>query len=358
MSSQKKFWKNKRVLVTGHTGFKGAWLVQWLHHLGAHVIGVSLDPKSNPNLFSLAGVDKLCDSFIGDIGSYDWLDSVVSKSKPEIAFHLAAQSLVRYGYDHPQETYATNVMGTVNLLSSLLKQCDLRVCVVVTTDKVYKNNESKLYFKESDQLGGGDPYSSSKAACELVVSCFKNPFFNKNNSSISTARAGNVIGGGDWAVDRIVPDIINAWQHKEELIIRNPTAIRPWQHVLEPLNGYIKLAEKSWGMPTIAGAYNFGPKGDNARSVQEIATFCKHYLNDSELSMTFSMHEYGNKLESQYLMVDSSKAIQSLGYTPVWDCELALGKTIQWYLDYFDGASPYKLCLDDIGSFETSRSLI
>lgn len=345
------FWRNKRVLVTGHSGFKGAWLVQILHHLGARVIGISLAPDGARSLFEVARVNELCESIILDIRNEGELNLAVSEANPEVVFHLAAQSLVRYGYDNPVETFSTNVLGSVNLLNALRGVCDLRACIVVTTDKVYTNRNTHLPFKEADQLGGVDPYSASKSACELVVGCYQQSYFNEKGVSLSTVRAGNVIGGGDWALDRLLPDIMRSWENKQSLHIRSPLAIRPWQHVLEPLFGYIMLAEKTWGNPDLLGAYNFGPHVGDEKTVGDVVELCAKYLKSPAISVQYDPIFGLSKPESQILTLDSSKAHALLGYLPAWNSATSIKRTVKWYLDYFEGGDPRALCIRDLVDF-------
>ncbi len=253
------FWRGKRVLLTGHTGFKGAWLALWLRRLGAEVTGVALPPADEPSLFTLADVGGLCDSHLQDIRDAARLAAVVKAARPQILLHLAAQALVRASYRDPVGTFATNAMGTAHVLDALRGLDGARVAVMVTTDKVYRNLEQAVPFRETDELGGHDPYSASKAAAEVVIASYRDAFLSEQGVAVASARAGNVIGGGDWSEDRLLPDAVRAWQAGEALHVRRPAAIRPWQHVLEPLAGYLILAETLWDRPALAGAYNFGP---------------------------------------------------------------------------------------------------
>ena len=351
MSLNYSFWNGKRVLVTGHTGFKGGWLVQWLNRLGANVSGIGLAPNTSPNLFHIAKIDQYCQSYIGDIRDLVFLDTAVSKIQPEIVFHLAAQPLVRYGYDHPLETFSTNVMGTANLLELLRNESECKVCVVITTDKVYQNQESIFPYREVDQLGGYDPYSASKAASELIVNCFNQSYFSQREIVVSTARAGNVIGGGDWSLDRLIPDIMMAWKNGDTVTIRQPDSIRPWQHVLDPLFGYLQLAEKSWGKPALGGPYNFGPRTDEVITVGQLVEFAGNYFGvDSALSQ-FGCDD-GFKHETKTLTLEIAKASSVLGFKPTWDISEAIQKTVQWYKNYFDGQNAGYLCQSDIDVYE------
>lgn len=353
MGLNNSFWKGKRVLVTGHTGFKGGWLIQWLSQLGANVSGISLPASTTPNLFEVATIDRYCKSYIGDIRDAKFVQSAVSELKPEIVFHLAAQSLVRYGYDHPLDTLSTNIMGTATLLEHLRSIESLKVCIVITTDKVYQNQEWSFPYRETDPLGGHDPYSASKAACELVTSCYKKSYFAGEDISISTARAGNVIGGGDWSLDRIIPDAMVAWNTMREITIRQPYSIRPWQHVLEPLYGYLQLAEKSWKNSTISGSYNFGPRTDEVITVSQLIELARKCFGAG-----VNLVKYGYidnlKYESKLLSLETAKAMSILGYRPVWNTEKSIQKTVLWYKNYFNGIDPTELCKADIDSYEKS----
>src|ERR1700688_1462562 len=264
------FWRDKRVLLTGHSGFKGSWLTLWLHQLGAKVTGNSLPPATTPNLYAEAKIDTLCQSHFLDIRDASALADLIQAARPEIVFHLAAQPLVRASYREPRATFATNVMGTVHVLDALRGLDSARVAVMVTTDKVYRNNEGARPYREDDALGGQDPYSASKAACEIVITSYRDAFLSAQGAAVASARAGNVIGGGDWSDDRVIPDAVRAWQADRPLEVRRPQAIRPWQHVLEPLAGYMTLAHKLWERPTLAGSYNFGPDASEGVTVREL----------------------------------------------------------------------------------------
>ncbi len=254
------FWRGRRVLLTGHSGFKGSWLTLWLHRLGAVVTGVSLPPETAPNIFTDADIGALCDSHFCDIRAAAPLAELVRAARPEVVLHLAAQPLVRASYREPRETFATNVMGTVNVLDALRGLDGVRVAVMVTTDKVYRSQEAPRPYREDDALGGHDPYSASKAASEMAIASYRDAFLSAQGVAVASARAGNVIGGGDWSEDRIIPDAVRAWQAGQTLEVRRPQAIRPWQHVLEPLAGYLTLAQALWQRPALADSYNFGPE--------------------------------------------------------------------------------------------------
>lgn len=348
------FWPGKRVLVTGHTGFKGGWLSMWLQQLGANVVGYALSPNTRPSLFDMADMSCGMESIFGDVRDLPNLLSVMRRYQPDVIFHLAAQPLVRYSYDAPVETYATNVMGTVNLLEAIRKTGSVRVCQVITSDKCYENREWEYAYREIDRLGGRDPYSNSKACTELVVSSYRDSFFaEKNRPSLATVRAGNVIGGGDWAQDRVIPDSIRALSARQPIILRNPDAIRPWQHVLEPLSGYLWLAEKQWEDPQrYAGAWNFGPEGNKGTPVRElveqvIATWGNgswQPLGDG----ASAPHEAG------ILKLDIAKASAQLGWHPVYTVPQSVAETVAWYKQTAEFARPDQvraLCLQQISQY-------
>lgn len=344
------FWSGKRVFVTGHTGFKGSWLTLWLNRLGAHVTGLSLVPNTQPNLFTSAKIARVCDSHFCDIRDERALASVLHAARPEIVFHLAAQPLVRAGYRDPLETFATNVQGTANLLQALRTSQGVRVAVMVTTDKVYRNKEWVWPYRESDELGGHDPYSASKAASELVISSYRDSFLATEGIAIATARAGNVIGGGDWSEDRLLPDAIRAWQVGATLEIRRPDAIRPWQHVLEPLSGYLSLAHALWEKPVLAGAYNFGPESaDGGATVRQVIELARVAYEGGEV-------RYGQTLsgphEASMLALDVSKARSLLGISSRLSLDECVSQTVRWYRDFNAGHQAYELCVDDLSSYE------
>jgi len=343
------FWKGKKVLVTGHTGFKGGWLVIWLHRMGAQVSGLSMPPLTSPNLFELALADEVCDNYVCDLRDQAKVEQLVSKIKPEIVFHLAAQSLVRESYKFPIDTFSTNVMGTAHLLEAIRNIDSVRVGVMITTDKVYKNNEWLWPYRESDELGGHDPYSASKAASEILISSYRSAFLEENGKAVSSARAGNVIGGGDWSADRLIPDAIRAWQNGNELDIRHPEAIRPWQHVLEPLAGYLKLAEATWNDPHIAGAYNFGPDTSGAVSVGSVIELARAAFGSG--SIVFGDGNEGPH-EAGLLSLEVTKSKNVLNVQSRWPLAESIKRTMQWYLAQGDGADAQMLCESDIEAFE------
>lgn len=328
------FWKNKKVFLTGHTGFKGGWLSLWLTSMGAKVTGYSLAPNRNPSFFNTLKIDSLVDkSVIADIRDLGSVKQAMLESRPDVVIHMAAQPLVRYSYHHPVETYSTNVMGTVHILESVRYIDSVRATVVVTTDKCYENKEWVWGYRENEPMGGHDPYSNSKGCAELVTSAYRQSFFGKNSiNSVASARAGNVIGGGDWSEDRLVPDAIRAFQSNKPLNIRNPLATRPWQHVLEPLSGYLILAQALYERGSeVASGWNFGPNENDNRSVEEVVN-----LVVSEWGQSASWEKEGKEQphEAQLLMLDCSKARSLLGWQPKWQIETALQKTIQWYKAY------------------------
>ena len=356
------FWKNKSVLITGHTGFKGAWLSLWLNSLGANVSGYATEPPTNPSLFELASVGICTQSTIADIRDSASLEGVFKSNQPEIVFHLAAQSLVRPSYKDPVETFTTNVIGTVNVLESIRKCKSVKAVVIVTSDKCYENRQWARGYRENDPLGGYDPYSSSKACAELVTASYRCSFFNRKDSqagcpSIASARAGNVIGGGDWAADRLIPDLVRAFIDNRSAVIRNPLAIRPWQHVLEPLSGYITLAESLWDSQSGTDqAWNFGPDEENVRSVNDV---CDGMAGRFEDAAYWRRDTSQNPHEARLLQLDSSKARRKLGWESILGFEEALDWTAQWYKGYMAGKDARELTLNDIDRYQLrlSRSI-
>ena len=324
-------WLGRRVFVTGHTGFKGGWLSLWLHEVGARLFGYALLPESEPNLFAAAGIDRIVDSTIADVRDLSTLCESLSRSKAEVVFHLAAQPLVRRGYAEPIETYSTNVMGTAHVLEAA-RQCEsVRAVVVVTTDKCYESREWVWGYRENDRLGGDDPYSSSKACAELLTHAYRRTFTgqDKRDLLIATARAGNVIGGGDWSQDRLIPDAMRAFGTGEVLLIRAPHSIRPWQHVLEPLSGYVALAERLLnGEAELADAFNFGPASSNVRSVQEIVNAITALWGNGA-QYRIDCRDYPP--ETRLLSIDSTKAMTMLDWCPRLDLTTTLKMTVDWY---------------------------
>lgn len=342
------FWAGKRVLLTGHTGFKGAWLALWLSGMGARVTGFSLAPVTDPHLYGLLDIETLVTSHIGDIRVADGIRAVVSAADPEIVLHLAAQPLVRESYARPIETFATNVLGTAHVLDALRGQAGCRVAVVVTTDKVYRNDNWHYPYREIDTLGGHDPYSASKAAAEIVAASYRAAFFDNQGVAVATARAGNVIGGGDWSADRLVPDAVRAWQNRGTLEVRRPGSVRPWQHVLEPLAGYLVLAERLWVEPALAGAYNFGPLQGEAASVRTVVDLAREVYGMGEAH--FAQAEEGPH-EAQLLSLDVSKARGVLGVAPRWTLRQSVERTMRWYRRQHAGEAARALCGEDIAGY-------
>lgn len=345
------FWSGKKVFVTGHTGFKGSWLVTWLRKMGATVTGYSLAPDTNPSLFSELEKDLGMDSIIGDIRDYEGFSKALHKANPEIIFHMAAQPLVRYSYDRPLETFQTNIIGTANLLDICRNLKNLKAAVVITTDKVYENEEWVWAYRENDKLGGYDPYSSSKACAEIVTSAMQRSFFkDPKTAGIATVRAGNVIGGGDWAGDRIVPDVVRAFQKSEVVRLRNPNAIRPWQHVLEPLGGYLMVAEKicQGSRDVFCSSWNFGPDSHNAVPVEKLVQLlAKHWTG-----VRWEIDQGNHPHEAFYLKLESSKAKQLLEWSPKWDVVMTTRMTMDWYRRYYKKeATAYELCLSQINEY-------
>jgi CDP-glucose 4,6-dehydratase len=343
-----KFWLNKKVLITGHTGFKGSWLYYWLDQLGADVSGVSLAPDTSPNLFDSLKLDQIGESHILDIRDAKNLANLINSASPEVVFHLAAQPLVKVGYQNPIETFDTNLMGTVNLLDGLRGLPNLKAVVMITTDKVYKNHGNDHVYCEGDELGGHDPYSASKAASELVIKSYADSFFAPH-VSISSARAGNVIGGGDWAADRIIPDAIRAWSSKRCLSIRNPEYVRPWQHVLEPLYCYLKIAEKTYDNNALAGSYNIGPDPSHSFSVRQLINIAQMNYGTGEKVIDGESSPF---IESSSLILNIEKLHNSFGIKPVLSFNQSVEMTINWYKEFLIGSSAPKLCDDDIILFK------
>lgn len=328
----KNIYQGRNILVTGHTGFKGTWLTAWLNKLDANVFGYSLDLPTTPNHFSLLNLDLAAD-VRGDIRDLAALQECFHQARPEIVFHLAAQSLVRPSYENPAETFATNIQGTVNILEAA-RNCDTTTAVViVTSDKCYENYETIKRYNETDRLGGHDPYSASKACAELITSCYQKSFGKDKSLNIASTRAGNVIGGGDWAIDRLIPDIARKYKSSSQLNVRQPKAVRPWQHVLEPLSGYLLLGQKLLeNNREFIGAWNFGPLEGEVHSVGEILNSLSNVWNFSySLSSNYSgPHEAG------LLMLDCHKAVEQLNWAPVWTHDEMIQRTAEWYTQYLD----------------------
>lgn len=356
------FWQGKRVFITGHTGFKGSWLSLWLHSLGAQVSGFALEPPTNPSLFEILNLKEKISSTIQDVRNLEALREAILRTEPEIVFHLAAQSLVRDSYRIPAETYAVNVLGTVHLLEavrqfSLQHPQRLRAVINVTTDKVYENKEWCWGYRENDRLGGFDPYSNSKACSELATDAYCSSFFPRDRYpehgvALASARAGNVIGGGDWAVDRLIPDCVRAILAEEEIILRNPSAVRPWQHVLEPLGGYLLLAEKLYTSGTaFAEGWNFGPAESEMHTVETVVKcLCENWGYQRGYRVETSAQPH----EAMTLKLDCSKAAARLGWRPHWGLDKAIGAIVKWTKVYRDGGAIEELSLQQINDYTTS----
>ncbi|MEN1989179.1 CDP-glucose 4,6-dehydratase [Paenibacillus hubeiensis] len=354
----KSFWKGKKVFVTGHTGFKGSWLSMWLYHLGAQVKGYALAQDHTLSLFEVAKVGARMDSQIGDIRDLSALSAAVYDFQPDVVFHLAAQPLVKFSYKNPVETYETNVMGTVHLFEAVRSCRSVRAVVNVTTDKVYENQKQLKGYLETDRLGGYDPYSNSKACSELLTSSYVQSFFSPENYAqhgvaLATARAGNVIGGGDWAKDRLIPDLMRAILHSRDFVVRNPESVRPWQHVLEPLYGYLLLAEKlyienvKWN-----GAWNFGPQSEDAVSVSRLIDTFRTQVAGSFPQLSVIRSE---EHETNSLQLNIDKSINVLHWKPIWRLEQTVQKVLEWYLA--DPSESYDLCLKQIEDYENEREV-
>jgi len=348
------FYKNRKVLITGHTGFKGSWLCLLLYKLGADVYGYALEPPTKPSLFVEAKIGDFITSTIGDVRDYDSLLKTILRVQPEIIIHLAAQPLVRESYKNPRETYQINVMGIVNLLDAARQVSSVKAILNVTTDKCYENKEWHWGYRENEPMGGYDPYSNSKGCSELVTSSFRSSFFNpneykKHGVGLASARAGNVIGGGDWAEDRLIPDFIRAIIRGEKVKIRSPYAIRPWQHVLEPLSGYLTLCEKLYNEgSTFSEGWNFGPEENDAKNVEWITNrICELWndCSDYEIDSTPQPHE------ANYLKLDCSKAKALLGWYPRWNIDVALKMIVNWNKAFIKGVEIQNVCYQQIDEY-------
>ena len=344
------FWKGKKVYLTGHTGFKGSWLSLWLQNMGAIVKGYSLDVNTEPALFIEANVAAGMESEIGDIRNLEQLTKSMVSFSPDILIHMAAQPLVRLSYKEPIDTYTTNVIGTVNVLEAARKCVNLKAIVAVTTDKCYENKEREQGYKENEPMGGHDPYSSSKGCAELVTSAYRRSFFNiENSASLASARAGNVIGGGDWAEDRLIPDILRAFEKSEPVVIRNPLSTRPWKHVLEPLSGYLVLAQELFlHGDNFAEGWNFGPKDEDCKPVSWILDqMVSHWGNNA----SWILDKKNNPHEAVFLKLDCSKAANRLKWNSKWNLQLTLKSIVDWHQLYRNAGDMKKQCLKEINTY-------
>jgi CDP-glucose 4,6-dehydratase len=358
LAMNSEFWKDRRVFLTGHTGFKGGWLSLWLQSLGADVTGFALNPPTNPSLFDVANVADGMRSVIGDVRDLNFLLKTIQETQPEVVIHMAAQPLVRYSYANPVETYATNVMGTVHLLEAIRNTSGIKAIVNVTSDKCYENREWAWAYREYEAMGGYDPYSNSKGCAELVTNAFRSSFFNpvdyKNHGvAIATARAGNVIGGGDWAADRLIPDFIRSIMENKTVTIRSPNAIRPWQHVLEPLSGYLLLAENLYIHGSkYAEAWNFGPSDNEEKSVEWIIS---QLVDQWGLDASFNIDPSGANLhEAYFLKLDCSKARVQLGWRPQWDTAETIKRICAWHKAHISAQNMKSYVLDEINQYQSS----
>lgn len=348
------FWKNKKIFITGHTGFKGSWLSIWLTSLGANVKGFSLEPPSETSLFTETNLQKYMLSEKGDIRDYESLLASIESFQPEIVLHLAAQSLVRKSYCFPRETYSTNVMGTLNLFEAIRHVGNIKVLLNVTSDKCYENKEWAWGYRENEAMGGYDPYSSSKGCAEILTASYRQSYFNPNQYSnhglgFASARAGNVIGGGDWAEDRLVPDILHAFQNNQPVLIRNPYAVRPWQHVLEPLSGYLCLAQKLYeDGERFSEAWNFGPISNNESCVQDIVCRLATLWGEDARWMVDSNPQ---PHEAHFLKLDCSKAKAYLNWSPKWDTNVVLSRIVNWHKSWLSGQDMFDYCLSEINDY-------
>lgn len=346
----RQFWDGKRVFLTGHTGFKGGWLSLWLQALGAEVHGFALPPPTNPSLFDIADVETgMASSIVGDIRDYVALDRALASVLPEIVIHMAAQPLVRLSYREPVATYQTNVMGTVHILEAARRTGSVRAILNVTTDKCYENREWDWGYRESEPMGGYDPYSNSKGCSELVTSAYRRSFMADRNIALASARAGNVIGGGDWAADRLIPDVLRSIEAGASVVIRYPKAIRPWQHVLEPLSGYLVLVQHLFepNGAIYADGWNFGPRDEDCRSVNWVVKTVMDKLGRGELIVENGPQPH----EAHFLKLDISKSANQLGWRPTWCLDAALEKIVTWHEAYSAGADMKAICLSQIAQF-------
>ena len=345
-----QFWEGKKVFLTGHTGFKGSWLSLWLSSMGAVVKGFALEPPTSPSLFEIARVSSLMDSEIGDIRGLEILRSSVEEFQPDVLIHMAAQPLVRLSYKDPLDTYSTNFMGTANVLEVSRSVQSLKAIVAITTDKCYENKEWEWGYRENEPMGGYDPYSSSKGACEILIAAYQRSFFNTTSGpALASARAGNVIGGGDWAEDRLIPDILKAFDKGDPVIVRNPKSTRPWQHVLEPLSGYLVLAEDLYqqGQEKV-GAWNFGPREEDCKNVEWLLN---RIIESWSKPASWALDKGANPHEAKFLKLDCSKAEFYLNWKPRWHAEETIIKIVAWHEAWKDGQNMQDYCLQEINEY-------
>jgi CDP-glucose 4,6-dehydratase len=350
MAVDPAFWSGRRVLLTGHTGFKGSWLAVWLQSLGADITGLSVDIPTEPSLYRLARVGDSIEWIVADVRDFEAVNQAMARVRPEIVLHLAAQPLVRRSFTDPRETYETNVMGTVNVLEAVRLLGDVRVVVNVTSDKCYENREWEWGYREDEPMGGHDPYSNSKGAAELVTAAYRRSFFSGGDDAtrLASARAGNVIGGGDWGEDRLVPDLMRAVLAGETLRLRNPGATRPWQHVLNPLSGYLLLAQLLWDQPALAGGWNFGPVDDDAQPVGWLVErIAERWDGEVRWEHDAGTHPH----EAHFLKLDSSRARSRLGWRPRWGLADGIDALVEWYAAYAHGTDVTELTLGQIERF-------
>ena len=348
----KSFWKDKKVAVTGHTGFKGSWLTYYLLEQGAKVVGISLRPAHDPSLFALLGLEERCLNYFQDISDINELRNIFKSNNPEVIFHLAAQAIVKTGYEKPFETMVTNTLGTVNLMEASRSAEAARTIVIVTTDKVYRPVQSNVRFGEEDSLGGVDPYSASKSAADILAQCFLR-YQMPHGVGSAIVRAGNVVGGGDWSPDRLIPDIAKAWARGETVNLRMPKAIRPWQHVLEPTFAYMDIAQTIFNQknPIYSGAFNIGPNTEDILSVEDVVRICSRFYKDAQYRISVGNQEFE---ESKYLALDNSYVKKIFNLEPIWSPEATFQRTMTWYQDYELGKCPVSLCNRDITEYEKS----